>query len=321
MINQENTAPTLHTLKTEILGRPSEEVMSKHAKTFYFASLVFSKKRLEKISKLYSLCRYVDDCADELEDQESLIALKELEGQTDNPLVPGQYQRLLTELEGEGLERDQVKELIAGAWFDNQPQEILSKRDLLVYCYRVAGVVGLMMCPFIGVSKRKLAGPHAIDLGIGMQLTNICRDVLEDAQMGRTYIPKNDLEKFHLGLPDLSQKGVTPFGLKSLVRKILKEADLYYESAYKGLSYIPLRPRLVILFAGEMYRAIGKKLISKQVNVLSGRVYLNPFEKVMCGFLALRKVFKRNFWSAPNHESRLHREIQHLPGTNQYSVH
>lgn len=305
-----NNDLTFKTLTEQYLKQDPEELMAAHGKSFYFASMIFSKERLTKITKLYKLCRFIDDCADELEKDESQLAITSLINDLEHPQNTTQFNQLVSEVENWGVKRSYLKELIIGAQFDAHQGEIKTTRDLLLYCYRVAGVVGLMMCPLIGV-KNKKAYPHAIDLGLGMQLTNICRDILEDAQMNRTYIPDSELE--NISIEVLQKQGDTPEEIKKLTAQLLEKADQYYVSAYQGLSYIPLRPRLVIMLAGEIYRHIGVKIRKNNFNVLQGRTYLTINEKVFVSFKTLIKLGIVFFKTPKIHKKDLHTLIQDLP--------
>ncbi|MCO4756079.1 MAG: squalene/phytoene synthase family protein, partial [Bacteriovoracaceae bacterium] len=182
--------PTYNALIENYLKADPVNLMARHGKSFYFASLIFSKERLNKIATLYKLCRFIDDCADELSLDESKYAINKIISELDNRKDESELNSLISQVQSFGVERGHLKELVSGAQFDAQKGPILNESDLMLYCYRVAGVVGLMMCPLIGVRDLR-ANPHAIDLGLGMQLTNICRDVLEDAQNGRVYLPED----------------------------------------------------------------------------------------------------------------------------------
>ncbi len=274
----------------------AEELMSKHGKSFYFASLIFSQKDLKKIATLYRLCRFIDDCADELPDEESALAVASILNDLENPLFQTSFNQLMNEVESWGVKREHIKELLKGAEFDVRGGEITSEEDLMLYCYRVAGVVGLMMCPLIGVSST-LSHPHAVDLGIAMQLTNICRDVKEDAERGRYYLPGSET--------------VSAQELKIYIQEALDKADRYYRSAYEGLSYIPIRARFVIFLAGELYRHIGIKIRKNNYDVSGGRIYLNLAEKMMVTLKCIVKLKSSFFWRPSNHKEELHFSLHH----------
>jgi phytoene synthase len=282
---------TYEELTCSYLLANAEELMSKHGKSFYFASLIFSRNDLKKIATLYRLCRYIDDCADELPEAESAIAVDSILTDLENSQNETSFNLLMKEVEGWGVRREHIRELLLGAEFDVRGGEIRSEEDLMLYCYRVAGVVGLMMCPLIGVTS-SLAHPHAIDLGIGMQLTNICRDVREDADRGRCYLPGTD--------------SLSALESKNRIKKTLDMADLYYRSAYEGLSYIPIRARFVIFLAGELYRHIGMKIRRNNYDVSGERIYLNLAEKIIVTIKSILKLGASFFWNSKKHKPELH---------------
>ena len=291
--------------------------LQKYGKTFHFASQVFSSMMMSKIARLYQFCRFVDDCADLLEPELAKKTLTEIQRHIDSESVENpELTALINELESYGVHRSDLSTLNEGALFDVQEQKVGDQGDLLRYCYKVAGVVGLMVSPIIGV-KSRASSVYAVDLGIGMQLTNICRDVLEDANNGRSYLPLNEVESCGLSIQIMSNKGETPVNLKQLVKKYLDIADVYYTSAFSGYAYIPLRPRLTILFAGEMYRAIGTKLRKSDFAVLSGRTYLSKREKLWVCVKSLAKVLSPKFWFKGSHEPKLHGSLKGLPGIHE----
>ena len=269
----------------------AEELMAKHGKSFYFASLIFSRSDLKKIATLYRLCRYIDDCADELPKEQSALAVASILTDLKNPQNITSFNILMKEVESWGVKREHIRELLLGAEFDVRGGEIRTEADLMLYCYRVAGVVGLMMCPLIGV-KSSIAQAHAIDLGIGMQLTNICRDVSEDAARGRWYLPNSESLK--------------TMEMKNYIKKTLDTAEVYYKSGYEGLSYIPIRARFVIFLAGELYRHIGLKIRKSNYDVSGDRIYLNLAEKLIVTVKSIFKLKRSFFWKPKNHKDELH---------------
>lgn len=296
----------------EYLHKNPKDVMAKHGKTFYWASHLFSKKRFEDIALLYTFCRYVDDTADEGLATEAKRALIKLRQDMKHP-----QHKFLQQVDAcfrrQGIDPQFAEQLINGAEFDVDGGKIHSKRDLLIYCYQVAGVVGLMMCPLLGVTGHG-ARPYALDLGIGMQLTNICRDVLEDARNSRCYLPSQDLEDLGISLEDLEKQGPASKALKAYVKDLLQLADGYYRSGFEGLNYIPLRPRLAILVAGRLYQAIGHKILRNHCQVLQGRTYLNHWEKIWVSLQAIGDLWGRSFWQSRPHKQDLHRHLAGLPG-------
>jgi 15-cis-phytoene synthase len=266
------------------------QILGRHARSFSLASRFLTRKVRDRAAITYAFCRLVDDAVDEATSASAAqAALDEIEGMLRGHVLPspivGAYLRLCRDTQI-GLEP--AWDLLAGARSDVRRVRVQQDSELLTYCYRVAGTVGLMMCGVLGV-KAKQAARFAVDLGIAMQLTNICRDVLEDAEMGRVYLPADRLERHWLhssGLvllakrPDAIPLGVQS-GVASVVGELLSLADEYYRSAKKGYQYIPLWPRLSIIFASNLYREIGQEVRRHGGNVLEGRVRVSGRRKFL----------------------------------------
>jgi phytoene synthase len=168
---------------------------------------------------------------------------------------------VITLAKNNNIKRIILEDLVDGVASDLRKRiHIRSVKDLLVYSYRVAGTVGLMMSKILMVNERR-ALKGAIDLGIAMQLTNIARDVIEDKKMNREYI-KPDFEN---------------------IQATLKLADMFYESSFSSIQKIPFRYKFSIIVARRIYRQIGRKILQKgnmQNYGKSGKIYVNNFEKI-----------------------------------------
>ena len=260
----------------------AETSIQKHAKSFALASRFLPKRSFEDVCWLYSLCRHIDDVADEGDPVDAVQELSRLKMQieSENPSCQWAllYQRLMCDW---GLEKKPLLDLIAGAESDLTQPIVQSERELLLYCYRVAGTVGWMMCPLIGVKKER-AIPYAIDLGVAMQLTNICRDIKEDWLRGRIYLPsltKDDIE---------SERGSSErLVAVEKVKAVLRMTEQYYQSGIRGCRFIPGLARLSICIAICLYRGIGRKILNNQTDPFENRSYLNRSEK----FLAVLQGF------------------------------
>ena len=292
-----------------------ETIMKINGKSFYFASQFFGKKQMRIISKLYSICRYIDDCADELAPEESKKALDDFERELasiyDNTSKTTNTRKTLIELAQNGVKKQHLTTLISGARFDVNQEKIEKQKDLIIYAYKVAGVVGLMLSPLLGV-KSPRAAAHAIDLGIGMQLTNICRDVLEDARNGRLYLPMDEIKEAQINFSELERRGATPARLKTIVKRYLDIADQYYDSGLKGLSYIPIRSRFAALSAAYIYRAIGEKIRRNDYEVLSGRTSLSLAQRILATLKSFGYLLTPFFWRPSPHRNELHVEIAEI---------
>ncbi len=257
-----------------------QSYLSIYAKSFNWAGFFLPKKTYSKCSALYDFCRVADNIADSNEAIE-LKKIKFLDFQNnfnnkkfDDPIIKNMWQ-LINEF---NIPIKVVHDLLDGINSDIQQSiKLHKKKDLLLYSYRVAGTVGLMMAKILRVNK-KHALKSAIDLGIAMQLTNISRDVVEDLNFGRSYIDLNFEE----------------------IRSTIKLSESYYENSFYSIKEIPLAFRFAILVARRVYRKIGYKILKKQ-NLenykKSGKIYVTNIEKIIetfCSVYDLIKLFLIN---------------------------
>ena len=253
------------------------------AKSFNWAGFFLPNNIYYDCSKLYGFCRVLDDVVDEKESLEFRTERfnkirhffnKAYEQDDENSKLIDQYEHgtIINEMiviaDNNSIKKIILDDLVEGVGSDLKTKvHLRSVKDLLVYSYRVAGTVGLMMAKILNVNDtRCLKG--AIDLGIAMQLTNIARDVIEDKKMKRQYI-KSDFEN---------------------IEATLKLADMFYESSFSSIKKIPLKYRFAIIVARRVYRQIGRKILSKR-NMenyeKSGKIYVNNFGKLFQTFLSL----------------------------------
>jgi len=293
---------------------PAVNVLAFHGKSFRFAGRFLNKKQLEDCARLYRFCRFVDDLVDK--ESDILLAQKNLDhlkrnlelGYSQNSVV----QDFIELAKLYQMQTSVVLELIKGIESDLTPTLIKNEAELLRYCYRVAGTVGLLMCDVLGVKDPK-AKPHAIDLGIAMQLTNIARDVQEDAEMGRRYIPGEWVGEV---LPESLMRASTTETeiLKKSVQRLLSLANLYYESGGAGLGFLPTRARTGIKVAATVYKEIGLVIEEKAYDVFSGRAYVNLARKLRVAFKALMSNTSRRPYAF--HTASLHVYLKGLPHAN-----
>ena len=253
------------------------------AKSFNWAGFFLPKNIYDDCSKLYAFCRILDDLVDEKDNLELKIErfneIKnifknsyELDHNDSQLPYKNEHELIINDMiilaDNNNIKRIILDDLIEGVGSDLKKKvHFRSVKDLLIYSYRVAGTVGLMMAKILNVNDtRSLKG--AIDLGIAMQLTNIARDVIEDQKMNRQYI-KPDFEN---------------------ILATLKLADMFYESSFSSLKKIPFKYRFAIVVARRVYRQIGRKIIQKR-NMenyeKSGKIYVNNFEKIYQTILSL----------------------------------
>ena len=253
----------------------SKNYLSIYAKSFNWAGFFLPKETYKKCSALYDFCRVIDNIADE----KNQIKIKQNKFEEfknnfnkknfDDSIIENMW-KLINEF---NISLKIIDDLFDGIESDIKDEvKLNSKKDLLVYSYRVAGTVGLMMAKILNV-KNKIALKSAIDLGIAMQLTNISRDVLEDKKNNRSYI-SGDFES---------------------IVKTIELADLFYESSFKSIREIPITFRFSILVARRIYRQIGRKIIKKK-NLEnykeSGKIYVTNLGKIVQTILSIYDLIK-----------------------------
>jgi phytoene synthase len=301
--------------------KDARAVLAAHAKSFRFAGLFLPADRLDDAAVVYAFCRAVDDAIDEAPDRaaaqrEAAAFADELDGRAVPRPVVAAFVQTARRIE---LDLGFARGLIEGVAFDaNERVRVADDAGLLRYCYLVAGTVGGMMCAVLGVRSPE-ALPHAIDLGIGMQLTNICRDVLEDAGRDRVYVPASRLRAHGVDEPDALvmtlRAGRDGTAVAAVVSDLLALADRFYASADAGMRFIPWRSRLAILIASRVYRAIGQVLRRRGCDVLRGRVSTSMPQKLRLALAAAVDVVAIGWAPRVPHDATLHATLGGLPGT------
>ena len=246
----------------------SKNYLTIYAKSFNWSGFFLPKKIYFKCSVLYDFCRTIDNIADQNADLE--IKKKELkefqikfEKNNKEDIVIKNMQNLMNET---NISKKIVDDLFDGVDSDLKKEvRIKTEKELLVYSYRVAGTVGLMMAKIFGIKKRETL-QRAIDLGIAMQLTNIARDVVEDGKKNRIYLIKNSKDIFED------------------IKNTISKADSFYDSSFEGIKDIPISCRFSIIVARRVYRQIGRKILKKK-NIVSyreaGKIYVSNFGKII----------------------------------------
>ena len=262
-------------------------------KSFYWASFFLPKKNRIAASRLYSICRYLDDVADNSKlDTSSQIK------NIFNQIKENESSEINIFFKKNNINLGILKDLIDGLISDQQNVRVTDEKELIDYSYKVAGTVGLMMLPIIN-TKDAEARKHAIDLGIAMQLTNIARDVYEDAKMNRLYLPKEWLGQVSVSdLIDNKLDDQKKRLIELSIKNLIELSDKFYANGFSGMKFIPLRTRLAIFFAAKIYKGIGEKIKSGGYVYKLERVYLNKLEKLWITiisipeFLFLKNIFK-----------------------------
>ena len=249
--------------------------LSIYAKSFNWAGFFLPKHTYQNCSKLYSFCRILDNIADDQDTitskQQKFKDFKELylKNNSNNSIVED-----MKELEKNyDISKNIINDLFDGIESDiKETVKFKSEKDLLLYSYRVAGTVGLMMAKILGV-KTITSLKAAINLGVAMQLTNISRDVIEDSINNRFYI--------HHSMDD--------------IKSTIKISEVFYDNSFYSIKEIPINLRFAILVARRVYRKIGHKIMkinSFEAYKNSGKIYVNNLEKVLETVYSIYDFFK-----------------------------
>lgn len=271
--------------------RVCAEVIREHSKSFYFSARFLPNGKRQGIMALYAFCRLSDDLVDRADRGEgrSEIALR-AEAATaldrwaaanrastvshDNAVIAAWADtRLRCSIPGELAD-----DLIAGVRMDLTVGRYDTWDDLWVYCYRVASTVGLMSMYITGTDTLN-AVPYAVQLGVALQLTNILRDVGEDARAGRVYLPQEDMLRFGYTQEEL-YSGVVNRQFVELMRFQIARANALYDAAMPGIAMLPRDSRLAVSAAASVYRGILDKIAQANYDVFSRRAHLSLGEKV-----------------------------------------
>jgi phytoene synthase len=298
----------------------SRAVLTEKARSFRLAATFLPPDRHDDAAIVYALCRLVDDAADNAPDvYQARVALDAIEAELRGEAPQRAVIRAFLDVAARcGLDVGCAFELIVGVRSDLEPVRIPDDETLLRYCYRVASTVGLMMCAVLGVRDPR-AWAFAVDLGVAMQLTNICRDVAEDAQLGRVYLPQDRLRYHGASYAEVLAGDADRVAVARVVEELLDLADRYYDSADGGMRYIPARSRLAIVVASRVYRAIGVTLRARGCDVFAGRAYVSPAGKASWTLRAMSEMARPTLLGldAPAyHDPSPHTALRGLPGAD-----
>ena len=252
-----------------------KKLFSSKSRTFSLASLLLPKAQADAVFRLYFVCRRLDDWADEGSAELLRDAMDAWQNNRPHALLD-HYRFLQARW---GLDGKPLVELMQAMLMEQEGVRMHSEAQLLEYCHGVAGTIGLMLCPIFGVKDKK-ALEHANNLGIAMQLTNICRDVREDAENDRIYLPAS-LFSSALTIADItSGDGDSRESCTVAKERLLQMADELYASADAGIDYLPLRVRIVVRWASRMYREIGTVIRSKPEHFHENRAVVKGSKKM-----------------------------------------
>lgn len=272
-----------------------ETVTKTHAKSFYFAAKFLPKHKQKAVYPIYAFCRKIDDEIDETAEENQDAAIQAVENWKDNlsaiyesgtnngRLTADNEQNLVLSawknlLEIYKIPRELPLELMRGVLMDTHVKRYETFEELYVYCYRVASTVGLMSSEILGYSDKK-ALEYAEAMGVGMQLTNILRDVKEDAQMGRIYLPQKDLKKFDVSEEQIFA-GEMNENFAALIKFQVERARNYYREGEKGIALLAKDSRFTVLLASRIYGKILDEIEKQDYDVFKRRAHTNKSQKL-----------------------------------------
>jgi len=272
---------------TATVGQPPAEVLKHHGRSFHFASRFLPAAPRRRATRLYAFCRWVDDLIDEGDDMMG----------SDDPLAPiardlirqktaiPQLADFIALLQETGLPKAAPRHLLDGLRSDQGTVAIVDENALRRYAYQVAGSVGVMMAAVLGLEDRRGLA-RAIDLGLAMQMTNIARDVAEDAGRRRRYLPANWFEPAIV--PELTADlGRHECAVRQATRRLLAMAEPYYASGELGLALLPPSVQPGIRVAARVYREIGVMIERKHYSPLAPRARVPAGRKLAVALRAL----------------------------------
>jgi 15-cis-phytoene synthase len=273
-----------------------ESVTKKHAKSFYFAARFLPKHKQKAVYPIYAFCRHVDDEIDEIGyDGDEIKAIETVEKwrQKLEEVFEGKFKIQNSKfkiqnsillawedlLKNYKIPRELPLELIEGVLMDTHTKRYETFEELYVYCYRVASTVGLMSSEILGYSD-KSALEYAEAMGIGMQLTNILRDIKEDAAMDRIYLPQEDLRKFNVSEEQIFANKTDENFVRMMKFQIARARD-FYQTGEKGIPLLESDSRFTVLLASRVYSRILDEIEKQNCDVFARRAHTSKSQKIL----------------------------------------
>ncbi len=272
----------------------AESITREHAKTFYFASRFLGKEKRNAAFAIYAICRISDDAVDQsqpVDRGETLAQAAEgiARAYGTGELPAGVWRAFRATIRQFDIPQRYFDVLLSGMQMDLQQSRYATFAELHEYCYRVAGVVGLIMLKLFGQHSAE-AAEHAVALGVAMQLTNILRDIREDAARGRIYLPQDEMRAYGITDADILAGRVTmPF--RDLLKCQVARARRFFAQADAGIPMIAdSRARLVTHAMRELYAAILDEIEALDYDVFAQRAYVSGPRKL---WLLIKKLFAK----------------------------
>ncbi|MGI8644511.1 MAG: phytoene/squalene synthase family protein [Thermomicrobiales bacterium] len=272
--------------------RHCRDVVRTHGRTFYFGSQLLTPARRRAIHAAYAYCRIADDIVDRAPTSGFVSAERALDAwemELDAPRHPVAIAFAAARRQY-GIPMTPVHDMVAGLRMDLAPRTYASWDELRLYCYRVAGTIGLIAAPVFGCQD-EASLPKAVDLGIAMQLTNILRDVAEDGRMGRLYLPLNDLATFGCD-PEAIVAGQPSGNVVGLMQFEIARARALYASSRPGICALSPAGRLTTVAISHLYAKILNRIEESGYDVFGPRAYVPTPHKLQAMPLVAREFVR-----------------------------
>lgn len=264
----------------------NRDLLKIFSKSFYLSARLLPRDRLKAVFALYGFCRFADNLVDkprerskeemthEIYGLENELRIAYRTGESEHPVLCAFVHVARTY----NIPLEYPLDLFKGLLMDVENRPYKNFDELYLFCYRVAGAVGLMMTHILGYSCDE-AFDHAAKLGVAMQLTNILRDIQEDKNNGRLYLPLDEMNRFAVSKDEIFREQCTT-ALRDLIRFSAKRAHRYYEEAAPGISMLTKECQFAIYSASRIYRTILNEIEKRDFNPFTGRVYVSQSQKM-----------------------------------------
>ena len=263
----------------------AREITRKYGKSFYFASHFLDNEKKTAAYAVYAICRISDESVDDRKNSRNLENLTLIEQKISsayqnaplNDPLSAAFQQTINKYR---IPKKYFDVLLEGMRMDLYKSRYDNFKELYDYCYKVAGVVGLIMLEIFGYTDPR-AADHAVDLGIAMQLTNILRDIKEDFDRDRIYLPKDEMQRFEISQADISDS-LNNDNFKAFIKFQIARSREYYKKAKQGIKMLAdLNSRLVVLAMADIYSGILASIEKNNYNVFTKRACVSVPRKII----------------------------------------
>lgn len=299
-------------MQEEALFLYSQEMIAKGSKSFAKAAKLFDEETRKTVIMFYAWCRYCDDVIDGqsfgfnheiLSQEEQAKRLEFLIAQTDavfagKEVTEPAFLALSYVVNKHDIPKHYITDLLQGFAIDVEHKEFQTIDDVMQYCYYVAGAVGIVMAYIMGVNKTTTL-QRACDLGMAFQLTNIARDIIDDADVGRCYLPQEWLDNLKIKNDEILNPENRQL-VHAIAVRLIRIAEPYYQSAQIGVGLLPFRASWAIASALMIYRFIGQMILVQGPSAWDSRLHTSSTQKIIMIAQGFFMAVKMKFFSFKN---------------------